>query len=61
MNEVAPDGNYTQAAEFLMDFHSSENAGGTTFEPDKEYTDYQWWLARTADGGWDIVTFGYGG
>lgn len=61
MNEVAPDGNYTQAAEFLMDFHSSENAGGTNFEPDKEYTDYQWWLARTADGGWEIVTFGYGG
>jgi D-alanyl-D-alanine carboxypeptidase len=29
------------------------------WEADREYTDYQWWLARSADGGWDIVTFGY--
>jgi len=24
-----------------------------------EYTDYQWWLARSADGSWEVVTFGY--
>lgn len=42
-----------------MDFHSSENVSGTAFEADHDYTDYQWWLARTADGGWNIVTFGY--
>ena len=60
MNELAPDANYTQVAEFLMDFHTPEDVGELTFNPDSDYTDYQWRLARTADGGWEIVTFGYG-
>ena len=34
--------------------------GELTLTADKDYTDYQWWLGRTADGGWEIVTFGYG-
>ena len=58
MNELNKDGNYTQVAEFLMDFHSPMEQIGA-WEADREYTDYQWWLARSADGGWDIVTFGY--
>ena len=60
MNEINPDGKYTQGAEFLMDFHTPKEIGELTFNPDADYTDYQWWLARTADGGWEIVTFGYG-
>lgn len=59
LNELAPDANYTQAAEFLMDFHTPKEIGELTFNPDADYTNYQWWLARTADGGWEIVTFGY--
>jgi D-alanyl-D-alanine carboxypeptidase len=43
-----------------MDFHTPKEIGELTFNPDADYTDYQWWLARTADGGWEIVTFGYG-
>ena len=58
MNELNADGNYTQVAEFLMDFHSPMEQIGA-WEADREYTDYQWWLARSADGGWDILTFGY--
>ena len=58
MNEINPDGKYTQVAEFLMDFHTPKEIGELTFNPDADYTDYQWWLARTADGGWEIVTFG---
>ena len=58
MNELNKDGNYTQVAEFLMDFHSPMEQIGA-WEADREYTDYQWWLARSADGGWDIITFGY--
>ena len=58
MNELNKDGNYAQVAEFLMDFHSPMEQIGA-WEADREYTDYQWWLARSADGGWDIVTFGY--
>ena len=60
MNELAPDANYIQVAEFLMDFHTPEDVGEQTFNADFDYTDYQWWLARTDGGGWEIVTFGYG-
>jgi len=59
MNEINPDANYTQVAEFLMDFHTPDDVGEMTFNADSDYTDYQWWLARTDDGGWEVVTFGY--
>lgn len=59
MNEIKPDGKYTQVAEFLMDFHTPEDVGELTLNRDSDYLDYQWWLARTDDGGWEIVTFGY--
>lgn len=60
IQEQNPDSKYTQIVEFLMDFHTPENTVDTTFEPDRDYTDYQWWLARNADSGWEIVSFGYG-
>ena len=44
--------------EFLTDFHSPVEGGGA-WEPDTEYTDYQWWLAREADGGWELLSWGY--
>ena len=53
---------YVECVEFLMDFHSpTEEADlkDTAWEPDKEYKDYQWFLARTKDGGWDVVSYGY--
>ena len=58
MNDLSKDASYTQVAEFLMDFHSPVEQIGA-WEADTEYTDYQWWLARSADGSWDIVTYGY--
>ncbi len=58
MNELNPEGNYTQVASFRMDFHTAEDAGGA-WEPDAEYTDYEWWLARSEDGAWELLTFGY--
>ena len=60
MNDLAPDANYTQVVGFLMDFHTPAEIGELTLNADSDYTDYGWWLARTADGGWEIVTFGYG-
>lgn len=59
MNELAPDAKYTQVVEFLMDFHTPKDVGEMTFNADSDYTDYQWWLARTDDGGWEVVSFGY--
>ena len=59
LNSLADGAEYTQAAEFLMDFHSPVEDGPFAWEPDAEYTDYQWWLARSEGGGWDVVSWGY--
>lgn len=58
-NKQNPDAKYTKVAEFVMDFHTGENAGDTTLESNHDYTDYQWWLASTDKDGWEIVSFGY--
>ena len=58
LNSLADGADYTQVAEFLGDFHSPAGESGA-WEPDTEYTDYQWWLARGEDGGWEIVSTGY--
>ena len=58
LNSLNEEAGYTQTAEFLGSFHSPAKEGGA-WEPDMEYEDYQWWLGRTDDDGWDIVTWGY--
>lgn len=62
MNELAKDndinGELTDCIMFKTNFHSPVNGGGA-WEADKEYTDYQWWLARTQDGSWNLMTNGY--
>ena len=60
LNELAPDQNFTQVIEFLSDFYVSPEAREfTTFNSDSEYKNWQWWLARTDGGKWQLVTFGY--
>ena len=56
LNELKEGKNYTECAEFLTDFYS---AGNDVLEADLEYTDYQWWLARTEGGAWELVNWGY--
>ena len=58
VNEIKPGKHYTQCIEFLSDFHSPVE-GGDAWEPDQEYTDWQWWLARTDSGDWALVSWGY--
>jgi len=58
MNDLNPDGKFDAVAEFLADFHSPVEQVGA-WEADKEYTDYQWWLARSAGGTWEVLTWGY--
>ncbi len=59
LNNLADEGTvYTQCAEFLMDFHSPKTDAGA-WNVDEEYTDWQWWLARTDGGDWECVTYGY--
>ena len=55
LNSLNENADYTQVAEFLSDFRSSADASGD-WKPDHEYKDYQWWLAKTKDGGWEVVT-----
>ena len=58
MNELEEGKNYTQCIEFLSDFHSPKEGGGA-WNADQEYTDWQWWLARTDGGRWELLTWGY--
>lgn len=58
LNSLSDGAAYTQVAEFLTDFHTSPYAEGA-WEPDEEYTDYQWWLGKNENGGWEVVSWGY--
>ena len=58
LNSLAEEGNYTEAAEFLMDFHSPAEDTKENWEKDTEYKDYQWWLAKTEEDGWEIISIG---
>ena len=59
LNTIHEGAGYTQVAEFLTDFHSPVDPGLSAWGPDTEYTDYQWWLARTEGGDWTVVSTGY--
>ena len=52
------DKKYTACMLFFSDFHSPVEGGGA-WEPDQDYNDYQWWLAREDGGDWELVTWGY--
>lgn len=49
---------FTECIMFKSDFHSPKNGGGA-WNPDQEYTDWSWWLARSEGGPWKLMTFGY--
>lgn len=53
-------GNFTQCIMFKSDYHSpKDEKDAGAWNPDSEYTDWQWWLARAEDGDWKLLTFGY--
>jgi D-alanyl-D-alanine carboxypeptidase len=61
LNEIKkadPKSKYTDIAKFLMDFRTSKNTGDTKLKPDTDYKDYECWLARTKDDGWEVLDFG---
>lgn len=49
---------FSQCILFKSDFHSPKNGGGA-WNADQEYTDWQWWLARSEGGAWKLMTWGY--
>ena len=62
MNELAAandlTGDFSQCIMFESDFHSPKK-DAEAWEPDTEYTNWQWWLARTEGGDWELLTWGY--
>lgn len=52
------DTQYTQCALFKTDFHSPAE-GDLALDPDQEYEDYGWWMARVDGGEWQLVDSGY--
>lgn len=49
---------FTQCIMFQSSFHSPKEGGGG-FNADEEYTNWQWWLARSDRGQWKLMTWGY--
>lgn len=49
---------FTQCIEFVSDFHSPKD-GGDAWNADSEYTNWHWFLARTDNGKWNLMTWGY--
>lgn len=62
MNDLRADDDkevFTQCIAFDSSFHSPENGGGA-WEADQEYTQWSWWLARSENGEWKLMTWGDG-
>ncbi len=58
LNDLAGGGKFTQCIEFVSFFHSPVETAGT-WEPDTEYENWQWWLAREEGGDWQLLSWGY--
>lgn len=62
LNELAQANNmsdeFTQCMMLVSDFHTSENAP-IQWNADTNYEDFQWWLARTDNGEWKLISWGY--
>ena len=53
------DTHFTQCALFKTNFHSPAGDNALALDPDTEYEDFGWWLAREDGGEWHIVDSGY--
>ena len=49
---------FSQCIMFTSEFHSPKIGGGA-WNPDQEYTGWEWWLARSDGGPWKLMTWGY--
>lgn len=51
--------NYTQCAVFRSSFFTAKSSESGGFNPDSRYDNWMWYLAKTDDGGWELLTWGY--
>lgn len=57
-NEISDNAPYDEAIIFLTDFHSPKEDIGA-WNPDEEYIDWQWFLARKSGEEWKLIQWGY--
>ena len=57
INTLTEEHGYVEIAKFVIDFHTPD-VGTIAWNSDEEYIGYEFWLARTEGGGWDIVSIG---
>lgn len=57
-NTLRKDAGYDECIIFKSSFHSPKSDAGS-WEPDEEYTDWSWHLARKDNGAWTLLTWGY--
>ncbi|MDE6469400.1 MAG: hypothetical protein K2L19_00060 [Eubacterium sp.] len=57
--QMLKDENYVQCVVFESSFISAGSSQSGGFNPNSLYEDWQWFLARTADGEWELLTWGY--
>ena len=57
---AAAETKFDQAIVFTSSFHSpsGDDAKNTAWEPDADYDNWTWYLARTGDGDWNLLTWG---
>lgn len=50
---------YAQCAVFKSSFLTANSAESGGFEPNSRYDDWMWYLAKTENGEWELLTWGY--
>lgn len=58
VNTLGVDEKFVDCIVFTSSFHSPKN-GGDAWEADYEYEGWQWFLGRTEDSDWKLLTWGY--
>ena len=56
VNSLDEAAGYTQVMKFVSSFHTPSSGSGE-LKPNEEYENYEWWLARTEEDGWQLVTW----
>ena len=51
--------NYIQCAVFSSSFLTAKSSESGGFNPNSRYDDWMWYLAKTDDGEWELLTWGY--
>ncbi len=56
---LSDDSQYTKCVVFESSFKTTGSAGSNGFNENSLYDGWQWYLAGTADGEWELLTWGY--